>query len=58
MDVAYQRGLFDEEMDEILTDPSGDTKGFFGPNTEENLTYLQLMEGAVSLTPDGAHWLH
>ncbi|XP_059021481.1 plectin isoform X1 [Mustela lutreola] len=47
VDVAYQRGLFDEEMNEILTDPSDDTKGFFDPNTEENLTYLQLMERCV-----------
>nr|XP_053786025.1 plectin isoform X17 [Desmodus rotundus] len=44
VEVAYKRGLFDEEMNEILTDPSDDTKGFFDPNTEENLTYLQLME--------------
>nr|XP_036879195.1 plectin isoform X6 [Manis javanica] len=47
VDVAYQRGLFDEEMNDILTDPSDDTKGFFDPNTEENLTYLQLMERCV-----------
>ncbi|KAL7883790.1 hypothetical protein SRHO_G00014480 [Serrasalmus rhombeus] len=44
VEVAYKRGLFDEEMNSILTDPSDDTKGFFDPNTEENLTYLQLME--------------
>ncbi|XP_069077082.1 plectin isoform X10 [Pleurodeles waltl] len=44
VEMAYKRGLFDEEMNEILTDPSDDTKGFFDPNTEENLTYLQLME--------------
>ncbi|XP_059528507.1 plectin isoform X20 [Myotis daubentonii] len=47
VEVAYQRGLFDEEMNEILADPSDDTKGFFDPNTEENLTYLQLMERCV-----------
>ncbi|KAJ8000282.1 hypothetical protein DPEC_G00203220 [Dallia pectoralis] len=44
VEMAYTRGLFDEEMNGILTDPSDDTKGFFDPNTEENLTYLQLME--------------
>ncbi|XP_051791563.1 plectin a isoform X3 [Erpetoichthys calabaricus] len=44
VEVAYKRGLFDEEMNIILSDPSDDTKGFFDPNTEENLTYLQLME--------------
>ncbi|XP_058515466.1 plectin isoform X1 [Ochotona princeps] len=47
VEVAYKRGLFDEDMNEVLTDPSDDTKGFFDPNTEENLTYLQLMERCV-----------
>ncbi|KAK7907008.1 hypothetical protein WMY93_015620 [Mugilogobius chulae] len=42
--VAYQRGYFDEEMNQILSDPDDDTKGFFDPNTQENLTYLQLVE--------------
>ncbi|XP_068190000.1 epiplakin [Antennarius striatus] len=45
--VAYQRGYFDEEMNQILSDPDDDTKGFFDPNTEENLTYLQLIERCV-----------
>uniref|UniRef100_A0A3B4C170 Plectin b n=1 Tax=Pygocentrus nattereri TaxID=42514 RepID=A0A3B4C170_PYGNA len=48
VEVAYNRGLFDEEMNEILSDPSDDTKGFFDPNTEENLTYLQLMERCIT----------
>ncbi|XP_040899535.1 plectin isoform X4 [Toxotes jaculatrix] len=48
VEVAYKRGFFDEEMNEILTDPSDDTKGFFDPNTEENLTYLQLMERCIT----------
>ncbi|XP_063780809.1 plectin [Pseudophryne corroboree] len=47
LDVAYQRGYFDEEMSKILSDPTDDTKGFFDPNTQENLTYLQLMERCV-----------
>uniref|UniRef100_H2LVA8 Epiplakin 1 n=1 Tax=Oryzias latipes TaxID=8090 RepID=H2LVA8_ORYLA len=42
--VAYERGYFDEEMNQILSDPDDDTKGFFDPNTQENLTYLQLIE--------------
>uniref|UniRef100_A0A4W6DW50 Epiplakin 1 n=1 Tax=Lates calcarifer TaxID=8187 RepID=A0A4W6DW50_LATCA len=45
--VAYKRGYFNEEMNQILSDPSDDTKGFFDPNTQENLTYLQLMERCV-----------
>ncbi|XP_026148889.1 plectin isoform X10 [Mastacembelus armatus] len=48
VEVAYKRGFFDEEMNEILSDPSDDTKGFFDPNTEENLTYLQLMERCIT----------
>ncbi|XP_041039512.1 plectin-like isoform X8 [Carcharodon carcharias] len=47
VEVAYKRGLFDEEMNRILADPGDDTKGFFDPNTEENLTYLQLKERCV-----------
>ncbi|KAK9526519.1 hypothetical protein VZT92_015215 [Zoarces viviparus] len=46
--VAYQRGYFDEEMNEILSDPDDDTKGFFDPNTQDNLTYLQLVERCVT----------
>ncbi|XP_057210468.1 plectin a isoform X5 [Triplophysa rosa] len=53
VEVAYKRGLFDEEMNQILTDPSDDTKGFFDPNTEENLTYLQLMERCITDTETG-----
>ncbi|KAJ0055273.1 hypothetical protein NL108_013592 [Boleophthalmus pectinirostris] len=44
LQVAYQRGYFDEEMNRILSDADDDTKGFFDPNTQENLTYLQLVE--------------
>ncbi|XP_077062635.1 plectin isoform X8 [Siphateles boraxobius] len=51
VEVAYNRGFFDEEMNEILSDPTDDTKGFFDPNTEENLTYLQLMERCI-VDPD------
>ncbi|XP_073667794.1 plectin isoform X4 [Paramisgurnus dabryanus] len=51
VEVAYNRGFFDEEMNDILSDPSDDTKGFFDPNTEENLTYLQLMERCI-VDPD------
>ncbi|KAJ8272779.1 hypothetical protein GJAV_G00093340 [Gymnothorax javanicus] len=47
VDVAYQRGYFDKEMNEILSYEGDDTKGFFDPNTEENLTYLQLKERCI-----------
>uniref|UniRef100_A0A3B3DJN7 Desmoplakin b n=2 Tax=Oryzias melastigma TaxID=30732 RepID=A0A3B3DJN7_ORYME len=47
VNVAYKRGYFDEEMNKILTDESDDTKGFFDPNTEENLTYLELKRRCI-----------
>jgi len=34
-------------MNDILEDPGDDTKGFFDPNTNENLTYLQLMDRCI-----------
>ncbi|XP_077566302.1 desmoplakin-A-like [Stigmatopora nigra] len=46
--VAYQRGYFDQEMKRILSDPDDDTKGFFDPNTQEYLTYLQLLERCIT----------
>uniref|UniRef100_A0A8C8JQD6 Desmoplakin a n=1 Tax=Oncorhynchus tshawytscha TaxID=74940 RepID=A0A8C8JQD6_ONCTS len=48
VDIAYKRGYFDEEMNEILTYEGDDTKGFFDPNTQENLTYLQLKERCIT----------
>ncbi|TSK31516.1 Plectin [Bagarius yarrelli] len=47
VEVAYQRGYFDEEMNQILSDSGDDTKGFFDPNTQENLTYLQLLDRCI-----------
>ncbi|KAM6148300.1 plectin isoform 2-T2 [Rhynchocyon petersi] len=47
VEVAYQRGYFDEDLNRVLEDPSDDTKGFFDPNTHENLTYLQLLDRCV-----------
>ncbi|XP_050000984.1 epiplakin [Alexandromys fortis] len=57
VDVAYQRGYFNEEMNRILADPSDDTKGFFDPNTHENLTYLQLLERCVEDPETGLYML-
>ncbi|XP_060773388.1 desmoplakin-A isoform X2 [Neoarius graeffei] len=48
VEVAYRRGYFDREMNEILTYEGDDTKGFFDPNTHENLTYLQLQKRCIS----------
>lgn len=51
--VAYKRGYFDEEMNEILTYEGDDSKGFFDPNTKENLTYLQLKERCITDSKTG-----
>uniref|UniRef100_A0A3Q3K4W4 Desmoplakin a n=1 Tax=Monopterus albus TaxID=43700 RepID=A0A3Q3K4W4_MONAL len=46
--VAYKRGYFDEKMNDILSYEGDDTKGFFDPNTKDNLTYLQLKERCIT----------
>ncbi|XP_062251123.1 desmoplakin-B isoform X1 [Platichthys flesus] len=48
VDVAFRKGYFDEKMNKILTDEDDDTKGFFDPNTEENLTYLGLKKRCIT----------
>ncbi|CAI5778740.1 epiplakin [Podarcis lilfordi] len=53
VEVAYKRGYFDEKMNQILSDPTDDTKGFFDPNTHENLTYMQLLKRCVHDTETG-----
>ncbi|XP_031413321.1 epiplakin-like, partial [Meleagris gallopavo] len=57
VEAAYERGLFDEEMNRILSDPSDDTKGFFDPNTHENLTYMQLLHRCVPDPDTGLYFL-
>ncbi len=47
VEVAYRKGYFDHEMNEILAYEGDDTKGFFDPNTHENLTYLQLKKRCI-----------
>ncbi|KAM3841865.1 epiplakin [Vipera latastei] len=58
VEVAYKRGYFDEEMNQILSDPTDDTKGFFDPNTHENLTYLQLLQRCLPDPETGLLLLH
>ncbi|KFQ19349.1 Epiplakin, partial [Merops nubicus] len=55
--VSYQRGYFNQEMNQSLSDPSDDTKGFFDPNTHENLTYMQLLERCVQDSETGLYML-
>ncbi|NXI46831.1 EPIPL protein, partial [Galbula dea] len=57
VEVAYKRGYFDQEMNQILSDPNDDTKGFFDPNTHENLTYMQLLERCVQDSETGLYML-
>ncbi|NWW94089.1 PLEC protein, partial [Rhynochetos jubatus] len=57
VEVAYRRGYFDREMNRILSDPGDDTKGFFDPNTHENLTYRQLLERCVPDSETGLYML-
>ncbi|XP_037537237.1 desmoplakin, partial [Nematolebias whitei] len=51
--VAYKRGYFNEEMNEILSYEGDDSKGFFDPNTKENLTYLQLKKRCITDSKTG-----
>ncbi|XP_033011876.1 epiplakin [Lacerta agilis] len=57
VEVAYRRGYFDEKLNQILLDPTDDTKGFFDPNTHENLTYLQLLERCTQDPETGLYML-
>ncbi|XP_039902273.1 desmoplakin-like isoform X2 [Simochromis diagramma] len=47
VNVAYKRGYLDDGMIKILSDQNADTKGFFDPNTEENLTYTELKNRCI-----------
>uniref|UniRef100_A0A3P8S5U7 Desmoplakin n=1 Tax=Amphiprion percula TaxID=161767 RepID=A0A3P8S5U7_AMPPE len=53
VDVAYRKGYFDREMNEILAYEGDDTKGFFDPNTKDNLTYLQLKDRCITDSKTG-----
>ncbi|XP_034533562.1 desmoplakin isoform X2 [Notolabrus celidotus] len=48
VDVAYKKGYFDEKMNRILSNPTAETKGFFDPNTEDNLTYMELKKRCIT----------
>ncbi|KAK2834998.1 hypothetical protein Q5P01_015482 [Channa striata] len=53
VNVAYKRGYLNEEMNRILTNKGENTKGFLDPNTEENLTYLELKKRCITDTKTG-----
>ena len=45
--VAREREMFDDEMADLLKNPSDENRGFFDPNTDENLTYAELLEKCI-----------
>ncbi|XP_078085939.1 plectin-like isoform X6 [Mustelus asterias] len=53
IDVAYKRGMLDEEMSNKLSNPSDDIRGFYDPNSEENLTYQELKDRCRKDDPTG-----
>ncbi|XP_032391252.1 plectin a isoform X7 [Etheostoma spectabile] len=46
-DVAIERGFLSKQMSKSFIEPSGDVKGFTNPNTNERVTYKQLVEKCV-----------
>ncbi|XP_040910156.1 plectin a isoform X4 [Toxotes jaculatrix] len=46
-DVSIQRGYFSKQMTKSFNEPSGDVKCFTNPNTNESVTYKQLLEKCV-----------
>ncbi|XP_053347946.1 plectin a isoform X1 [Clarias gariepinus] len=41
--TAYKQGQLDEELNKVLSNPPDDKKGFSDPNTQESLSYYQLL---------------
>ncbi|KAM8874633.1 desmoplakin-B isoform 2-T2 [Spinachia spinachia] len=48
VNIAYKRGHFDKEMNKMVTGQNVNSKGFFDPNTEENLSYLELKKRCIT----------
>lgn len=47
-DVACERGYLDEEMSQLISDPSNeDSKGFLDPSTMEKVSYSELRKRCV-----------
>lgn len=47
-EVACKRGYFDEEMSKTLNKNTDETKVFYDPNSQEDLTYAQLLNKCVT----------
>merc|ERR1719245_872154 len=48
IELAIKRGLYDSNLKSVLDGNNDDVKGFFDPNTEENLNYSELVERCVT----------
>ncbi|KAL4629795.1 plectin-like [Arapaima gigas] len=47
-DMAYKQGYFDDEMNKLLSTQTDDTKVFYDPNKQENVSYLELQNRCVT----------
>ncbi|XP_034091905.1 plectin a isoform X5 [Gymnodraco acuticeps] len=56
-DVAIQRGYCSKQMSKSFNEPSGDVKGFTNPNTNESVTYKQLVEKCARDATSGLCYL-
>ncbi|XP_077389825.1 desmoplakin-B isoform X1 [Festucalex cinctus] len=48
IDVAYNKGYLDEEMNKLITNQNLANKDFLDPNTEEKVTYLELKKRCIT----------
>ncbi|XP_069738181.1 epiplakin-like [Phaenicophaeus curvirostris] len=56
--VAHERGYLDEEMSRVLSNPKNQSRSCFDPNTQENVTYRQLLRRCVPDPQTGLMMLH
>ncbi|CAL8365500.1 unnamed protein product [Arctogadus glacialis] len=56
-DVAIQRGCLNKQMAKSFSEPSGDVKGFIDPNTNESVTYKQLLDTSTRDPDSGLCYL-
>ncbi|XP_067266926.1 plectin a isoform X1 [Chanodichthys erythropterus] len=47
-DIAYKRGYLNEEMNQDLSSPSVSNTVFTDPNTQENVTYAELLKRCIT----------
>ncbi|XP_016104136.1 plectin-like [Sinocyclocheilus grahami] len=47
-EIAYKRGYLNEEMNQNLSSPSDSNTVFVDPNTQENVTYAELLKRCIT----------